>query len=108
MRCTADTEPSRMHTVASHRFDDVISFLAIGKHIEDWRHTTGILNKGTDESQVIGITVPPRAETSRVMRREFFRLTNNWLFVGTFIQDAGGLTRVCYRLTDRRTAYDLS
>ena len=45
-----------MHTVASHRFDDVISFLAIGKHIEYRRHTARILNKGTDKQQVIGNT----------------------------------------------------
>ena len=45
-----------MHAVTGYGFDDVIGFLAIGKHIEYWRHTTRILNKSTDKQQVIGNT----------------------------------------------------
>ena len=52
--------------------------------------------------KLAGITIPPRAETIRVMMSEFFRITNNLLFVGTFIQDAGGMTPVFYMFTDRQ------
>ncbi|BBI68916.1 hypothetical protein PKHYL_31070 [Psychrobacter sp. KH172YL61] len=38
---------------------------------------------------------------------EFFRITNNLLYVGTFIQDAGGMTPVFYMFTDRQKAYDV-
>ena len=57
--------------------------------------------------KLAGITIPARAETIRVMMSEFFRITNNLLYVGTFIQDAGGMTPVFYMFTDRQKAYDV-
>ena len=57
--------------------------------------------------QLAGITVPERAQTIRVMMSEFFRITNNLLYFGTFIQDAGGMTPVFYMFTDRQKAYDV-
>ena len=48
MRCTTDTEPCWVHTVTSDCFNRVIDFLTIRKHVEDWRHTAGILNRSTD------------------------------------------------------------
>jgi len=42
-----------------------------------------------------------------VMMSEFFRITNNLLYFGTFIQDAGGMTPVFYMFTDRQKAYDV-
>jgi NADH-quinone oxidoreductase subunit C/D len=57
--------------------------------------------------QMAGITVPERAQCIRVMMSEFFRITNNLLYFGTFIQDAGGMTPVFYMFTDRQKAYDV-
>ena len=57
--------------------------------------------------KLAGITIPARAETIRVMMSEFFRITNNLLYVGTFIQAAGGMTPVFYMFTDRQKAYDV-
>jgi len=57
--------------------------------------------------KLAGITIPDRAQTIRVMMSEFFRITNNLLYVGTFIQDAGGMTPVFYMFTDRQKAYDV-
>ncbi len=42
-----------MHTVTGDRFNCVIDFLTVSKHVEDWRHTAGILNRSTNEQQVV-------------------------------------------------------
>lgn len=57
--------------------------------------------------KLAGITVPDRANTIRIMMSEFFRITNNLLYWGTFIQDAGGMTPVFYMFADRQKAYDV-
>ena len=57
--------------------------------------------------KLAGIKIPDRANTIRIMMSEFFRITNNLLFFGTFIQDAGGMTPVFYMFADRQKAYDV-
>lgn len=57
--------------------------------------------------QLAGIRVPPRAETIRVMMAEFFRITSHLLFLGTYIQDMGGMTPIFFMFSDRKRAYDV-
>ncbi len=54
-----------------------------------------------------GIEVPDRVKTIRVMMSEFFRITNHLLFLGTYIQDVGGMTPIFFMFTDRQKAYDV-
>ena len=51
--------------------------------------------------------IPERAQTIRVMMSEFFRINNHLLFIGTAIQDAGGMSPVFYMFTDRQKVYDV-
>lgn len=57
--------------------------------------------------QMAGITVPDRAQVIRVMLTEFFRINNHLLYMGTAIQDAGGMTPVFYMFADRQKVYDV-
>jgi len=54
-----------------------------------------------------GIEVSDRIKTIRVMMAEFFRITSHLLFLGTYIQDVGGMTPIFFMFTDRRKAYDV-
>jgi NADH-quinone oxidoreductase subunit C/D len=57
--------------------------------------------------KLAGITVPARVQTIRVMMAEFFRITSHLLFLGTYIQDVGGMTPIFFMFTDRMKAYDV-
>ncbi len=57
--------------------------------------------------KLAGITVPDRANTIRIMMSEFFRITSHLLFLGTYIQDLGGMTPIFFMFTDRQKAYDV-
>ncbi|WP_097461070.1 NADH-quinone oxidoreductase subunit C/D [Mangrovitalea sediminis] len=57
--------------------------------------------------KLAGIEVPDRVKTIRVMMSEFFRIANHLLFLGTYIQDIGGMTPIFFMFTDRQKAYDV-
>lgn len=57
--------------------------------------------------KLAGIKVPARVEVIRVMMAEFFRITSHLLFLGTYIQDFGGMSPVFFIFTDRMKAYDV-
>ncbi len=57
--------------------------------------------------QLAGIKVPDRVNTIRVMMTEFFRITSHLLFLGTYIQDVGGMSPIFFIFTDRQKAYDV-
>jgi NADH-quinone oxidoreductase subunit C/D len=57
--------------------------------------------------KLAGIEVPDRVKTIRIMMTEFFRITSHLLFLGTYIQDVGGMTPIFFMFTDRMKAYDV-
>jgi NADH-quinone oxidoreductase subunit C/D len=57
--------------------------------------------------KLAGIKVPSRVEVIRVMLAEFFRINSHLLFLGTYIQDFGGMSPVFFIFTDRMKAYDV-
>jgi len=57
--------------------------------------------------KLAGIKVPARVETIRIMLTEFFRITSHLLYLGTYIQDVGGMSPVFFMFTDRMKAYDV-
>lgn len=57
--------------------------------------------------KLAGIHVPPRVEVIRVMMAEFFRITSHLLFLGTYVQDIGGMSPIFYMFEDRQKAYDV-
>jgi NADH-quinone oxidoreductase subunit C/D len=57
--------------------------------------------------KLAGIEVPDRVKVIRVMMSEFFRIMSHLLFLGTYIQDVGGMTPIFFMFTDRRKGYDV-
>jgi NADH-quinone oxidoreductase subunit C/D len=57
--------------------------------------------------KLAGIKVPARVEVIRIMMAEFFRITSHLLFLGTYVQDVGGMTPIFFMFTDRQKAYDV-
>src|SRR5699024_534925 len=57
--------------------------------------------------KMLGIEVPARAKVARIMLSEFFRIMSHLLFMGTYMQDLGGMSPVFWMFTDRQKAYDV-
>jgi NADH-quinone oxidoreductase subunit C/D len=57
--------------------------------------------------KLAGIEVPDRVKVIRVMMAEFFRITSHLLFLGTYVQDVGGMSPIFFMFTDRMKAYDV-
>ncbi|MPX79935.1 NADH-quinone oxidoreductase subunit D-related protein, partial [Moraxella catarrhalis] len=55
--------------------------------------------------KLAGINTPEPANFIRIMMRGVFKVTNNPLYWGTFIPDAGGITPVVFMFGDRPKAY---
>ncbi|WP_318269523.1 NADH-quinone oxidoreductase subunit C/D [Salinisphaera orenii] len=56
---------------------------------------------------MLGIEVPERVKTTRVMLAEFFRITSHLMFFGTYVQDLGAMSPIFWMFSDRQKAYDV-
>lgn len=57
--------------------------------------------------RMLGIEVPERVKVVRIMLCELFRIMSHLLFLGTYIQDLGGMSPIFYMFSDRQKIYDI-
>ncbi|AKZ65921.1 NADH-quinone oxidoreductase subunit C/D [Candidatus Palibaumannia cicadellinicola] len=57
--------------------------------------------------KLAGIVVPDKVKVIRVMLSELFRINSHLLYIGTYIQDVGGMTPIFLAFTDRQKIYDV-
>ncbi len=57
--------------------------------------------------KIMGIEVPPRAETIRIIANELNRISSHLLWFGTFLLDLGGITPFLYCFDDRERILDI-
>lgn len=57
--------------------------------------------------KVLGIEVPERAQVSRVMLSELFRICSHLMFLGTYAQDIGFMSPIFWMFSDRQKIYDV-
>ena len=57
--------------------------------------------------KLLGLTVPPRAETIRIILAELTRIASHLLWLGTHALDIGAMTMLFYPIRERETILDL-